>query len=351
MPNALPSSVPSSSSFPFDVESAEDIMNSCSTDTQESSTYLIENLLKVGDLTILAGGPKSGKTLLALLFSVAVALGRKLSNVLSVSQSDVVFISLEETREQLAPKLRLIADGGSLTPLGIVTTCPTLKRGGLIALERYLEQAPNTKLVVIDIWNQFRGESASGGSYKNEYKDLTEIREFAQRMNVAVLLLHHVTKSNGKNWMNNLYGSNGMTGAVDGVMLLERETPTSPDAVLHVTGRDIPAQDWSLEFDPERIQWSFTRQPLAKTPEQQDILEYLSHGNGPLRLATIHADTRKGTKQNTQKLLTRLVDDGLVEKPSYGTYQLSSRAMEFFSERAVDSVELVDAAPLAVEGE
>lgn len=305
--------------------------------------HLVENLIKPG-VFILAGAPKRGKSTLASQIAYGVSTGTKVGGAIPTLQSEVLFISLEETKAQLNQKLDSMAGETLLTGLHLAFEWKKAPRGGLVMLDAYLAQNPAVKLVIIDIWGKFQGEVKSGGrSYHGEYKALEPVRELSKRHDVAILLLHHENKSGGKDWMKNLYGSNALTGAVDGVMLLDRESPTSPDAVLHAVGRDIPAQDWSLEFDLDKICWTFGRKPLANTPEQQALLDYLSGCNGPQRLTTIYDANKCGSKSNAQKLLSRLEKSGLVVKPSWGTYELSGRARRYYrSETPVDSVDTVE---------
>ena len=60
----------------------------------------------------------------------------------------------------------------------------------------------------------------------------------AARYNLAVLVVHHLRKMAAADPLDEVNSSIGLTGGVDGVMILKRER-TRADATIFVAGRDV----------------------------------------------------------------------------------------------------------------
>ncbi len=82
----------------------------------------------------------------------------------------------------------------------------------------------------------------------------------------------------GDDVLDEITGSIGLTGAVDGALILKRERGQH-EATLFVTGRDIEhEQQLALRFDPLTAMWTLmgTAEEVTRTKERQEILDLLS---------------------------------------------------------------------------
>ena len=66
--------------------------------------WAVEGFLPSG-LTILGGGPKTGKSILALHLGIGVAIGGCVLGKIEVEQGDVLYLALEDNQRRLQERL------------------------------------------------------------------------------------------------------------------------------------------------------------------------------------------------------------------------------------------------------
>ena len=69
------------------------------------------------------------------------------------------------------------------------------------------------------------------------------------------LLIHHVRKQAADDFLATVSGTNGIAGAADTILVLERPRGEA-DGVLHVTGRDVEESDHAMSFDQATGAWT-----------------------------------------------------------------------------------------------
>ena len=116
----------------------------------------VEGLFPEG-LAFMCGAPKLGKSWLAMGLGIAVAAGGYALAKIEVEQGDVLYLALEDNARRLQSRLRLVL-GQDPPPEGlwIETEWPRFDAGGLERLIAWLNEHPNTRLVVIDVWTKIR---------------------------------------------------------------------------------------------------------------------------------------------------------------------------------------------------
>ena len=96
-------------------------------------------------------------------------------------------------------------------------------------------------------------------SYAADYRDASALKSVADRYHICLLAIHHLRKLPDEDPFNRLSGTNGLSGAADGSLVLLRTKRQENTAVLSATGRDIEDQEETLEFDDCR--WNRTTDP------------------------------------------------------------------------------------------
>jgi len=134
--------------------------------------------------------------------------------------------------------------------------------------------------VVIDTWARVspKAQHRQRSQYEDEYAALTPLKYLADTYRVSILAIHHLRKMRGEDVLDEITGSIGLTGAVDGALILKRERGQH-DASLFVTGRDIEhEQQLALRFDAQTAMWTMVgnAEEVRRTKERQDILDLLS---------------------------------------------------------------------------
>ena len=91
-------------------------------------------------------------------------------------------------------------------------------------------------------------------------------REFADIHDIALILVYHTCKNTeNENVFDQLSGTNGLLGAVDGAFLLYWEKGSVIPAQI---GRDVPGQRMVLRFDREHGLWAaVSREEGAQPPD------------------------------------------------------------------------------------
>ncbi|MDP8901553.1 MAG: AAA family ATPase [Actinomycetota bacterium] len=231
--------------------------------------WVVPGLLPEG-VTLLAGKPKLGKSWLALGVAVAVANGGVALGKKRVDQGEVLYLALEDNQRRLQKRMRKLL-GGARAPEGlhISTAWPRVDEGGEEALEGWIADRLDARLVVVDVLKRVRPRTSRfQGVYDADYESLEALHAFAERHGVAVLCVHYLRKAGAADPVDEISGSTGLSGAADGVLVLKRDRGRG-DAYLHVDGRDIeePAE-LALTWDPNTASWT-----LAGDAEQYRLSE------------------------------------------------------------------------------
>jgi RecA-family ATPase len=75
------------------------------------------------------------------------------------------------------------------------------------------------------------------------------LKEIADTCGVAIVLIHHTRKDSKKDdWVNALMGSQGIAGAADAILYLNRER-FAKKGVLYITGRTVKDNTINMSFD------------------------------------------------------------------------------------------------------
>jgi AAA domain len=243
--------------------------------------WAIPDILPEG-LTLLAGKPKLGKSWLALSVALAVAAGSVALGTYPVTQGEVLYLALEDNERRLQSRAKQLLVSMSSVPNTIAFELhwPRLDQGGLMYLEQYLRTHPHMRLVVVDTWARVspKVQHRQRSQYEDEYAALTPLKYLADTYRVSILAIHHLRKMRGDDVLDEITGSIGLTGAVDGALILKRERGQQ-EATLFVTGRDIEhEQQLALRFDAQTAMWTLVEnaEEVTRTKERQEILDLLS---------------------------------------------------------------------------
>ena len=283
--------------------------------------WAVEGFLPAG-LSILAGGPKVGKSILSLHLSLSVAIGGYAFGKIKVEQGDVLYLALEDTQRRLQERIEGadLSEDTDLSRLTLTTRVPRQHEGGLQYIRWWLEDHENSRLVIIDTLQKFRKQlSGKNSMYSEDYDVVSEIKQLADEFDVPFLIIHHLKKAMSEDWLNEISGSQGIAGAADTIFALKRAR-TENGGLLYRTGRDVEEKDFAMRLD--RFGWILEGDATLFTmPDwKRQIIDYLKEHNSvsPLDLATVF-----NMNINTVKThLRRLEKEKLINKVGYGTYSM-----------------------------
>lgn len=261
--------------------------------------WAVPGLIPEG-LTILAGAPKVGKSFFALSLCLSIAQGGIALSSIETAPGDVLLIALEDPMPRLKCRIESLALGEAWPEkLHVMNECPRAHEGGIAFLEGWLEEHPNTRLVVIDTLQKFRKpQRSNANSYAEDYEAIAGLKAVADRHRVGILVLHHTKKGQVEDPLESTSGTMGITGAADTNIRLQRARGQGK-ADLFITGRDIEERTlalrfddlgWKLEGDAEEVRRSDSRNAVLQAIESagypmtsKEIAEYLDRPRGSIR--------------------------------------------------------------------
>ena len=282
---------------------------------------VVDGLISEG-LTVIAGKPKLGKSILSLDLAASIAAGKPAVGGFPSHQGKALYVALEDGPRRLRSRIeRSLTDCPA--DFDIATEWPLIGRGGIAELERYIvEQQP--RCIIIDTLIRIRRKKRSQDRYEADYESLAELQQLATRRRLAIIVIHHTNKADGSDFLDAVSGSTGLTAATDSVAVLTRARGEA-DGLLEITGRDIEEKSFALQFDGEALSWSLLGdgREYAMSKERREILEHLrelgpDERSWPKGIA--EALGRPEKSESVRKLCVKLVGENLVDRDDRGYF-------------------------------
>lgn len=237
----------------------------------DNPPFLVEDLIPSG-VSIVAGDEKTGKSWMMLHLALCVAQGKDFLGH-PVHQGTVFYLSLEDSLGRLQDRLFKLTDEATFGKLFLSTKCLSLSDGLIEQLTRIVEKMPDVRLFIIDTLQLVRG-SDKDISYANDYADIAKIKEFTKEYGVNVFLVHHVRKQGDpRNIFNKFNGTKGITGAVDTMFLLDKESEYSDKATLYIKGRDLQYRELTIRFND--FKWELVSEKTLEEIAQEHTPDIL----------------------------------------------------------------------------
>ncbi|MCL4416310.1 MAG: AAA family ATPase [Actinobacteria bacterium] len=294
-------------------------------------------------LTILGGKPKTGKSWMALSIAIAIARGMKALGKMLTKMGDVLYLALEDGLRRLKDRIdRLLPienfsyvsneDGRGITiksgcipegprNLHIFTEWPRIGQGGIELMEKFLDNHPNTRLIVIDILLKIMPIKGRKSNYEEDYFSIEELKKLSQRRNVAILGLAHIRKAPSDDPYELINATLGLVGSADGVMVIMRQRKSN-SASLFVGGRDIEEEtEYAIEWGKESATWTIVSENAKEyfmSKARKEIYDFLK-AKGPSSPKEI-AETLGKNQSTTQGNLSHMLKDDEIKTNGNGKY-------------------------------
>ena len=233
---------------------------------------VVEGLLYPGAY-LFVGAPKVGKSFLMAQLAYHVNMGLPLWGY-EVRRGAVLYLALEDDYPRLQERLYRMFGADSAGGLFLSISAHTLGGGLEKQLEGFVQEHPDTRLIIIDTLQKIRETGDERYSYASDYDVITKLKRFADASGVCLLLVHHTRKQQADDRFDKISGTNGLMGAADGAFLLQKERRTDNAATLDISGRDLQDQRLYLKKDEERLVWELERRETELHKEPPDeVLE------------------------------------------------------------------------------
>lgn len=285
--------------------------------------FCIQSLLPQG-VSILGGAPKVGKSWLVLNLCICIAKGEPIWNM-KTTQGITLYLCLEDTLQRIRERVFSITDEVPSSAFFAVAA-QSLADGLCRQIYEFAYEHPDTRLVVIDTFQMVRN-GATDVSYANDYQEVQQLKALAVKLGISILLVHHLRKQGDSDPVNRLSGSTGISGAVDGVFVLERSRRSSDDAALICTGRDIPYRELELRFRKDTCTWELVadsmKQPELLLPDELNAMIAFMKSVGSFSGSNTEFANQvssfsslslspKGLKQLMNKYRSQLLENGVT---------------------------------------
>ncbi|MGO4834567.1 AAA family ATPase, partial [Rhizobiaceae sp. 2RAB30] len=269
--------------------------------------------------------PKLGKSWLALDIGIAVATGGRSLGV-DCEQGDALYLALEDNQRRLQDRLRTVLPPlksvrPDLSRLSLLTEAPKIDAALLGALDAWRLSVDNPRLIIIDTLAMVRpAKKRTQDSYEADYAALSPLQKWAGEHRVAVIVVTHVRKMEASDPHEMISGTNGLTGAADSIMVLNRD---ADGPKLYGRGRDIEEIEKALRFDAGK--WSVLGEAddVKRSGQRQKIIAALKEASLPMKPTEI-ARASGMRVDSVRHLLPKMVEAGEAEKLAYGTYRAAA---------------------------
>ena len=221
----------------------------------QSRPPVIDGLLYPGTY-LFAGAPKVGKSFLVAQLAYHVSTGQKLWNH-DVHAGTVLYLALEDDYPRLQERMFRMFGVEGTDKLHFAVYAKQIGNGLDEQLEKFVEEHPDTRLIVIDTLQKIREMGGEAYSYADDYQIVGRLKQFADRKGLCLLVVHHTRKTPSGDKFEMISGTTGLLGCADGAFILQKENRTDSAATLDVVGRDQPDQRVHLVRDEVRLIWEF----------------------------------------------------------------------------------------------
>ena len=247
----------------FNSKSCEEIM----TTVYKPIEFVVDGLIAQG-LYILAGAPKVGKSWLSLDICLSIAKGKKVLEH-ETKCGTALYLCLEDSFERIQKRLYELTDEPT-DRLYFAIMSDSIGHGLEEQITDFKSQHSDLKIVFIDTLQMIR--ESTENNYGSDYKELSVLKTLADKLEIAIVLVHHTRKCSDSDPFNMISGSTGLSGCVDGSMVLVETKRGDRTAELYCVGRDIENQEIALVFENSR--WTVTDESKAIEP---DLFSFAVH--------------------------------------------------------------------------
>jgi RecA-family ATPase len=304
---------------------------------EDEDNWIIPGLLPVG-LTILAGDPKAGKSRLARSMALDLSLGRPVFGKFEPKEpGTIVYIPLEERTSAIKKQLVRMCNNRSLPTddylhqlLFFKVTTPEANLLDIEDLFYFIEdnytELSNPLLFVCDPLGKIMAwEGYDENRFFANYTLFGPVQDLALELNIAVVLIHHLRKSNSNSPLKRMLGSVALAACGASGWVLSRSF-NSTKGTLQISAKEMEDRTYELNFNRDTLEWDYVGDvfDLGLTADRQKIVDlFLNNSNVKMKSGDIAVAVGKADKTTSvSSLCSALTKDGILVSPKYGIYKL-----------------------------
>lgn len=282
---------------------------------------------------LFTGPPKVGKSWAVLDIVLAVASGGVAFGSVPIGTArPVLLLALEDGDRRLQARCRKLLAGAPIPDLLHYATTVGGPGEVMDVIDAWLAVYGDARpLVVLDTLGKVSPPSLPGESaYGRDYRIGGHLKARADaHPGTALLVVHHVRKAAGEDWMDSTSGTNGLNGSADFTVSLSRAR-NDTEGVLKVTGRDVPEGEYAVAVTDGT--WTLRGTSLADAARAAQVARAADGlGDRSAEILAFVAEHPEGITSaqvadslnlpDARRYLARLADAGRLERKSRGLYQ------------------------------
>lgn len=280
---------------------------------------------------LLTGPPKIGKSWAVLGIALSIAVGGKAFGHIPVGKSrPVLYLALEDGERRLQSRARkLLQDEPIPANFNFVTAVPPMLVMDVINAWMAVN-GDRDPLVILDTLGRVMPPARPGESaYDRDYRIGVELKSVSDsHAGSTFIVVHHVRKQAGEDWMDSTSGTNGLNGAADYTINLSRKR-NEETGLIRVTGRDafegeysVTVSDGSWTIDGDSLEAAAKAAEQARDTQNlgvdsERILKFINKQTTPVAAKYV-ADTLEIDR--ARDYLLRLVKSERIKKAGRGLY-------------------------------
>ena len=223
--------------------------------------FLVDGLIPAGQLVMLGGRGKAGKSWLVLQLIAAVDRGGQFLGR-ATTPGRVLYLALEDGRRRMNQRARVMRWTPS-AQVDIGFKVDKFDSGGQgLAHVREAIAAGGYDLVVIDTLVKTLSASADENNNPQMAHICNDLADMAHDSGACILIVHHVSKQMVENPFDALRGASAIRDAYDVGMMLVRKH-AEKEATLHAEARDFDVQDITIRQAENGAGWEYVGDAAA----------------------------------------------------------------------------------------
>lgn len=242
-------------------------------------------------LTLLAGSPKTGKSLLALQVSLACSTGGILFGEKCIKRP-VIYLALEDDDRNMQERcLKMLGGSRDSIPdkFGYLTHID--KRVMIPTVAAWIKKHPDG-IIIIDTLARAMEPARNGeGAYERDVRIVSSLADIAHsHMGCSIMIVTHTRKAKSDDPLERVSGTYGVTGSIDTTLVLDRKRGQQA-GIISVISRKIPDDEFAMELkDP--YGWSVVGANLteASLAAQLKAINLGPRSTDLLKLASEHPE-------------------------------------------------------------
>ncbi len=270
---------------------ASDTASSLQTKTANKITtkkikWLWEQRIPFGKLSVLAGNPDQGKSLVTMYMVSQLTTGRPLygSTVALTACEVLVLAGEDEANDTIVPRLQ--AGDADLSKVHLVEAVAVKDGKGLTVGERetqldtdiqmietMLKEHPQIRLVIVDPLSNYLGR-ANMNREQEVRQVLVPLKNLAARTGVAIVAVMHLNKSTDSSAIHRIGGAVAFTGVARAVWLFtEDPNDQQKHLMLRVKGniaKSVGGLSYRIQAKPVTVEGSPEYQPYVEWQGETD---------------------------------------------------------------------------------